>query len=156
MAAFWIVVVEGAAPVRELEVVGTRIVGRDQASDLTIDDPEASRQHAAITAADEAVVIEDLGSTNGTSVNDERLEEKRPLREGDRVRIGTTVLELRTTPGAPSSAAGEEPSEPETAPAASPEPAEEPPTAPDDSEPKPTASWWRRAFGRSRQQGPEE
>ena len=146
MPAFWIVVVEGNTSVRELEIVGTRIVGRDPVADLTLEDPEASRQHAAITAADEAVLIEDLGSTNGTTVNDERLDERRPLREGDRVRIGTTVLELRTTPGGPTTAAGEEPSEP----------SEGSPTAPDGPAEEPKVSWWRRAFGRPRQKGPEE
>ena len=63
------------------------------------DDPELSRQHARVTrAADGSLTIEDLGSTNGTYVNDEQISAPRSLRPGDRLWIGATTLEVRATP----------------------------------------------------------
>jgi len=63
-------------------------------ADLNINDTEASRQHAAVEIRDAAYTVNDLGSTNGTLVNDEAVEE-RTLREGDRIGIGGSVLEFR-------------------------------------------------------------
>ena len=58
----------------------TAIVGRDPVSDITINDPEVSRQHARFTQTSDSYQIEDLGSTNGTFVNG--------------VQIGTTPVQL--------------------------------------------------------------
>ncbi|HYF11955.1 MAG TPA: DUF3662 and FHA domain-containing protein [Actinomycetota bacterium] len=69
-------------------------IGRLPESDVVVDDPGASRQHARIRAADGEYVLSDLGSTNGTFVNDEQVRE-RVLEDGDRVSIGETVLEFR-------------------------------------------------------------
>ena len=56
--------------------------------EIQLDDPFASSRHARITRKGRTLVIEDLGSTNGTYLNDEPLTGPAPLHSGDRVRIG--------------------------------------------------------------------
>src|SRR5690349_23834682 len=64
-------------------------------------DPEISRRHARVSrGADGQLAIEDLGSANGTFVNDQRIDAPRSLVAGDRVRVGRTVLEVTGVPGA--------------------------------------------------------
>jgi DNA-binding beta-propeller fold protein YncE len=58
-------------------------------------DPEISRRHARVSINDAGVLlVEDLGSTNGTFVNDRRLTGQRVLRAGDRLRVGATTIEV--------------------------------------------------------------
>ena len=84
---------EGPNSGQELDVEGEVVVGRDPAAaSLVIEDPEASRRHASLTPGGSGVKVEDLGSTNGTYVNGERLESPRDASEGDEIRIGNTVL----------------------------------------------------------------
>ncbi len=64
------------------------VVGRGEQAEIRIEDPFASSQHARIYEQGNSVVLEDLGSTNGTYLNEELLESPRPLHPGDRVRIG--------------------------------------------------------------------
>jgi len=56
--------------------------------EIRLDDPFASSRHARISRHGPVVVIEDLGSTNGTYLNDELLTGPQPLHDGDRIRIG--------------------------------------------------------------------
>jgi len=70
------------------------IIGRLDDSDVVLQDPETSRRHAEVRRENGEFVLQDLGSTNGTLVNDEAVEE-RTLREGDRIGIGGSVLEFR-------------------------------------------------------------
>ena len=56
--------------------------------DIPLDDPFASSQHARITRQGRTLVIEDLGSTNGTYLNEEPLTGPQPLHDEDRIRIG--------------------------------------------------------------------
>ena len=56
--------------------------------ELKLEDPFASTRHAKITRQGRTVVIEDLGSTNGTYLNGEALTGPQPLHDGDRIRIG--------------------------------------------------------------------
>jgi len=72
----------------------TVTLGRLPESDVVVDDPGASRQHARIRNSNGEFVLTDLGSTNGTLVNDEPVRE-RVLDDGDRITIGETVLEFR-------------------------------------------------------------
>ncbi len=67
-------------------------LGRGSSNDVILQDSQASRQHAEISRQGDQYIIRDLGSTNGTYVNDERLTGPRPLRPGDRIRVGDTVL----------------------------------------------------------------
>jgi len=64
------------------------VLGRGENAEIRIEDPFASARHALIYEQGNSVVIEDLGSTNGTYLNEELLETPRPLHPGDRVRIG--------------------------------------------------------------------
>jgi len=56
--------------------------------EIRLDDPFASAHHARISREGHVVVIEDLGSTNGTYLNEEPLNGPQPLHPGDRIRIG--------------------------------------------------------------------
>ncbi|HVL30770.1 MAG TPA: FHA domain-containing protein [Solirubrobacteraceae bacterium] len=60
--------------------------------EIQLEDPFASSRHAKLTRQGPVVVIEDLGSTNGTYLNDELLRGPRPLHRGDRVRIGDSTF----------------------------------------------------------------
>lgn len=73
-------------------------IGRE-GCDFTLTDPDVSRRHAAIQIAAGELSIEDLGSTNGTFVNGDRISARRSLRDGDEVRIGSTVWKLRAPAG---------------------------------------------------------
>lgn len=70
-------------------VIGVRTfrIGRDPNSDLTVDNPYISRNHAEITAERGYYQLRDLDSTSGTYVNDQRVKIRR-LEEGDRIRLG--------------------------------------------------------------------
>ena len=67
---------------------GDIVLGRGDQAEIRLEDPFASSRHARIYEQGNIVVIEDLGSTNGTYLNEELLETPRPLHPGDRVRIG--------------------------------------------------------------------
>jgi hypothetical protein len=56
--------------------------------EIQLEDPFASTRHARISREGSSVVIEDLGSTNGTYLNDQPLDGPQPLHDGDRIRIG--------------------------------------------------------------------
>lgn len=66
-------------------------IGRDVTNDIVIADAEVSRQHARINRTPGGHVLEDLGSTNGTFVNGERLVSPRVLNSGDLVGLGENV-----------------------------------------------------------------
>lgn len=67
------------------------VVGRSRSCDLRLPDSDASRRHAEIIAVTGGFVVRDLGSTNGTFVNDQQIEE-RQLKPGDRIQIGSATL----------------------------------------------------------------
>ncbi len=66
-------------------------IGRDLTNDIVIQDPEISRRHARMRRWKHGYSIEDVGSTNGTSVNGQPITEPRLLRPNDRLKIGTNV-----------------------------------------------------------------
>ncbi len=67
---------------------GDIVLGRGERAAIRLEDPFASASHARVYEQGNIFVIEDLGSTNGTYLNEEVLESPRPLHPGDRVRIG--------------------------------------------------------------------
>jgi pSer/pThr/pTyr-binding forkhead associated (FHA) protein len=85
----------GDARPRTVRLTASMTVGRAPECDLRLDDTYASQQHARLYAKNEHWFVEDLGSTNGTFVNDQKLAAPAMLQPGDRVRVGQTVLELR-------------------------------------------------------------
>lgn len=66
-------------------------MGRDPSNNFVINDPQASRQHARITRRGNMMVLEDLGSTNGTFVNGVRLTDPHTLSNGDEIGLGDSV-----------------------------------------------------------------
>ncbi len=69
----------------------SKTVGRAPVVDFILDAALVSRRHCRITARDDRLEVEDLSSTNGTFVNDQRVD-KGELRAGDRLRIGRVEL----------------------------------------------------------------
>jgi pSer/pThr/pTyr-binding forkhead associated (FHA) protein len=67
---------------------GDIVLGRGDRAEIRLEDPFASGRHARVFRQGNIMVIEDLGSTNGTYLNEEVLQTPRPLHPGDRVRIG--------------------------------------------------------------------
>jgi hypothetical protein len=87
--------VEDGSVVKEFSLEGERmVIGRLEGSDVQISDPGASRRHAEVRRDGNDYVLVDLGSTNGTLVNEAPVTEH-TLEEGDRITIGRTVLEFR-------------------------------------------------------------
>jgi hypothetical protein len=78
-----------------LEQRPTRI-GRSTECELVLRDPRVSRQHARVHARDGHIVLTDLGSTNGTRVNGQRVREV-VLGAGDRITMGDTVIVVAGT-----------------------------------------------------------
>lgn len=68
-------------------------IGRSSKSDIQIDQESVSRSHAKIINTGKAILLRDLGSTNGTYVNDELIDEY-VLRDGDFIKIGRTIFKF--------------------------------------------------------------
>ena len=96
-AAIWSVDVEKGS--RQLlglhvDILGPVVIGRAPASDIVIDEPFVSATHARFTLQGPALVLEDLGSTNGTLVNGHGITQPVTLREGDEVQVGDTIMRV--------------------------------------------------------------
>jgi uncharacterized membrane protein len=98
-----LVIHEGEGAGSEHPVDGELILGREQGSaDLVINDPGVSRRHARVLPDSGAVIVEDLGSSNGTYVNGRRISGPVELGAGDEVQLGATVVGVRgSMPTAP-------------------------------------------------------
>jgi hypothetical protein len=78
----------GHEPGMIYDLDGDLVLGRGEHAEIRLEDPFASARHARIYEQGSSVIVEDLGSTNGTYLNEELLQTPRPLHPGDRVRIG--------------------------------------------------------------------
>jgi hypothetical protein len=78
---------------------GALILGRSSSCDLRLPHASISRRHARLTRRGERLFLEDLGSQNGTFLDDERLAGPRELGVGQRIHIGPAVLRLRVPGG---------------------------------------------------------
>ena len=67
-------------------------LGRDLTNDVSISDPEVSRRHARFIMQGENVLVEDLGSTNGTFLNGQRISSPQQLRAGDVITLGENIV----------------------------------------------------------------
>jgi pSer/pThr/pTyr-binding forkhead associated (FHA) protein len=88
---FSLAVIQGGATGQIFQIGKTRTtIGRTDA-DINIDDPEASRQHAVVEILGETAILRDLGSTNGTFIDIERIDQQ-ILTNQMEFRIGSHVL----------------------------------------------------------------
>lgn len=71
------------------------VVGRSPEADFVLEDPYASDFHARLVFQAGEVRLQDLGSTNGTFVNGERVAAPLSLRRGDQITVGQTIMEVR-------------------------------------------------------------
>jgi hypothetical protein len=74
------------------------VIGRSSDLDMVLVEDMVSRKHAKISTIGGQIVIQDLGSTNGTFVNGEKIKKVR-LKEGDRILIGTSIIKLVSVDG---------------------------------------------------------
>lgn len=87
-----LVVKSGPVPGKTYPVEKDEVyIGRDVTNDVVINDAEVSRRHARLTLRSGSYVLEDLGSTNGTFVNGQRLTRPTIVRPGDAILLGENV-----------------------------------------------------------------
>lgn len=95
--AIWSVDVEkGVKSLRGLhvDILGPVVIGRSPSSDIVIDEPYVSASHARFTIQGPALVLEDLGSTNGTMVNGHIIKQPVTLRDTDEVQVGDVIMRV--------------------------------------------------------------
>jgi predicted Zn finger-like uncharacterized protein len=88
---FSLAVIQGAATGQIFQITKTRTTMGRSGADINLDDPEASRQHAMLEVIGDHAILRDLGSTNGTFVDLERIEQQ-VLNNHMEFRIGSHVL----------------------------------------------------------------
>lgn len=84
-------ILRGAETTFRLRSGAVKTVGRAPRADFIVDAALVSRLHCRLTATDDKLEVVDLASTNGTFVNDKRIEKAR-LTKGDRLRVGRVEL----------------------------------------------------------------
>ncbi|MGA9340853.1 MAG: FHA domain-containing protein [Rhodanobacteraceae bacterium] len=88
--------VSGQAFGKRIAVIGEMTIGRQSDCDIAVPASEISRLHARLKAGVEGVMVEDMGSSNGTYINDKRVQFGL-LRPGDELRLDTVRFRLATT-----------------------------------------------------------
>src|SRR5438309_3875470 len=94
---------------------GELVIGRSSELDLVLIEDMVSRKHAQLTLAAGRITIADLGSTNGTFVNGEKVR-RAQLKEGDRILIGTSIFKLVARTAGTTSVDANQPSRTSSAP----------------------------------------
>jgi phosphoserine phosphatase RsbU/P len=84
-------------PAADFVFDSTIVIGRGGTADFVIPNPSVSRRHALVTSEDGDWFVEDIGSGNGTFLNDRVLSQRAILSSGDRIRLGSVVLEFTNT-----------------------------------------------------------
>lgn len=87
-----LIFIHGPLAGKRVIIDGEKTLGRATGNDVELPDPLVSRTHAIILERGGSLVLEDLGSNNGTYVNDERIHQIRRLRHGDRLGIGSSKV----------------------------------------------------------------
>ena len=88
-----LIVANGKQAGKEISVKSAKfLIGRNEDCQLRPQSHLVSRKHCAILIEEDSATIEDLGSTNGTFLNGEKLEGRRKLKSGDRIKVG--ILEV--------------------------------------------------------------
>ena len=75
--------------------LGINVLGRDGPDVIAVGSETISRRHARIVVGDDTMFVEDLGSKNGTYVNDVPASSPHPLVDGDQLRLGSRVFTFR-------------------------------------------------------------
>src|ERR1700754_801735 len=75
------------------------IIGRSSDLDMVLVEDMVSRRHAKISSTEGEVYIQDMGSTNGTFVNGEKIAGRALLHEGDRILVGTSIIKVVAVEG---------------------------------------------------------
>ena len=83
-------------PGQAVELKDAAILGRAERADVVLADPAVSSEHARVSRVGRAWVISDLGSTNGTRLNDRRVDGDVPLALGDVVALGNVRFRVGT------------------------------------------------------------
>jgi len=136
-------ILEGAEAGTQVPVDAETVIGRADDADLTLADAGVSRAHARVSAGASGASIEDLGSSNGTFVNGERITGSRQLQDGDEIQLGGAILRVSAGtaqtqmigPGATEAHPGPPPDTPEPE-----EPPREKPFIPAPAAPEPAAA----------------
>ncbi len=84
----------GGRPVRRYPVTGEAVLGRAGDCGIVLDEKFVSTHHARVRRDGDRMLVEDLGSTNGTWVDDRRIDGAVPVGLGQRVRIGSIPFEI--------------------------------------------------------------
>jgi DNA-binding winged helix-turn-helix (wHTH) protein len=74
---------------------GEHLIGRDSDIAVTLESTTISRRHACLRVTKQAATIQDLGSKNGTFLNDERVAGEMEVADGDRIRVGSVLTTFR-------------------------------------------------------------
>src|SRR3954471_114340 len=92
-------VVEGPDAGRSFSLTAQSVIGRDSTAAVHLTDEEVSRRHAIISLGEGRITVEDLGSSNGTYVDDQKVDGEAEMQAGAKMRVGQTVMELRELEG---------------------------------------------------------
>lgn len=93
MAQFQLVLRVGPSPGKVYPIMKNELtIGRDINNEIVINDAEISRRHCRLVMSGESYLIEDLGSTNGTWINEQRLTGSHQLVSGESIRLGDNVV----------------------------------------------------------------
>lgn len=96
-ASIWVLDLEkGPKNLRGLHVdlLGPIVIGRSPSCDVVIEEEYVSGNHARLSLQGPSLVLEDLGSTNGTMVNGNTIYEPVALRDGDDIQIGDAIMRV--------------------------------------------------------------
>lgn len=87
-------------PASDFQFDSTIVIGRGGTADFVVPNPSVSRRHAMVTREGDDWFVEDVGSGNGTFLNERILSQRSLLTNGDHLRLGSVVLQFIDTPAA--------------------------------------------------------
>jgi len=96
MSGLILEIVEGQGAGKQVPVDALVEIGRADTATLALMDPLVSRHHAIVEPTADALIVEDLGSLNGTFVNGNQIYSATKIHPDDHLLVGVTVLEVRT------------------------------------------------------------